>query len=369
MWIAASQHAAPRNDGFGECRVTLIVIVNGYSPSSSSRRRSLWRSTGKPQARPKPKAALSRPESFRLDTEACRILQSTVPKYAKKKEALLENATRGIEPHEITELMAPFASVHSLVINSSTLGELPLLPCPDKLESLLLTHSDVQAIRNITNYTNLHTLQIVDTSLSVTEQHQNQTGRLAVLTQLHNLRTLNCWTLFTLAYSAPEDRAFLIRLLESNPAIEDFTCAGGVATDVVQALGNLPLRRLLLQNSEIDNDKFALLPFGTLEELRLHGWHNLTNLEPLQDSTLRVLHLNAQENLGDTQVICSMPHLEELDLTDCHLTDAQAEPLLQLSQKLRHLMLDSHKLRLSDEMCQRLKTAFGNKVSVKDMTY
>ena len=131
----------------------------------------------------------------------------------------------------------------------------------------------------------------------------------------------------------------------------------------MQALANLPLRRLLLMSGYIDSDKFARLPFDTLEELILSGSSTLTNLEPLQGSHLRVLHLHCQENLGDTQVIGSMPNLEELDLCYCRLTDEQAEPLLQLAQRLRQLQLIGNP-RLSAEMRQRLKAAFGDKVSL-----
>ena len=322
------------------------------------------------------KVVMSRPDPFVLEASALKTLQSAYGCHKETQKALLENAARAVKlkisgpftwPDDATQLMAPFANVRSLSIDGATLEDLPLLPSPEKLESIALTHCVFQAIQNIEHYRNLHTLQLIGTSLSITDQHPNQTDRLAVLTHLHNLRALNCWTLFTLDHRAPEERGLLIRILDNNPDIEDFTCAGGIAEDVVQALGNLPLRRLLLLNGEIDNDKFALLPFGTLEELRLHGRHNLTNLEPLRDSVLRVLHLHNQENLGDTQVICSMPNLEELDLNYCRLTDEQAEPLLQLAQRLRHLNLDSSDPRLSAEMCQRLKRAFGDKVSLETL--
>ncbi|MGB1230023.1 MAG: hypothetical protein ACPG7U_02525 [Holosporaceae bacterium] len=325
-------------------------------------------------AKAAPRKVVSRPEIFVLNAEACTIMQSTAPGQAKAKEDLLENAARAVGlrimgpltlPDDTTALMAPFANVRSLSIEDATLDDLLLLPCPDKLESLMLSHSVFQTIQTITHYTNLHTLQLANMSLRITDQHPNHTDRLAVLTQLHNLRTLNCWTLFTLDDQAPEERALLIRILDSNPEIEDFTCAGGVATDVVQALGNLPLRRLLLMNGEIDNDKLALLPFDTLEELRLQGTHTLTNLEPLQGSALRVFRLHNQANLDDTlpQVICSMPHLEELDLSCCRLTDAHVEPLLQLAPQLQKLTLVSH-TKITETMRQRLQNAFGDKVSL-----
>ena len=330
------------------------------------------------QARPKPTATprkvVSRPEPFVLGASVLKVLQSTAPGHAKEKKALLENAAGAVElkisspltvPDDTTQLMAPFANVRSLSINNGHLEDLPLLPCPEKLESLVLEHNIMQAIQNITHYTNLHTLRIKDKRLSFTAQDPNQTERLSVLTQLHNLRTLDCGTLFTLDGSSPEESALLIRILDSNPGIADFTCTSGLADDVVQTLARFPLRRLSLMNSEIDSDKCALLPFDTLEELRLYGRHTVTNLEPLRDSALRVLHLQCQKNLGDTQVICSMPHLEELDLRYCRVTDTQAKPLLQLASRLRHLKLDGSLPRLSAKMHQMLKAAFGDKVSLE----
>ena len=222
-----------------------------------------------------PKVVMSRPDPFVLEASALKTLQSAYGCHKETQKALLENAARAVKlkisgpftwPDDATQLMAPFANVRSLSIVSSTFNDLPLLPCADNLESLVLTHCVFQAIQNIAHYTNLHTLQLDGTSLSITDQHPNQTDRLAVLTHLHSLRTLNCWTLLTLDHRAPEERGLLIRILDNNSDIEDFTCAGGVAEDVLQALANLPLRRLLLMNGEIDDDKFALLPFNTLEE-------------------------------------------------------------------------------------------------------
>ena len=239
------------------------------------------------------KVVMSRPDPFFLEASALKMLQSAYDCYKETQKALLEHAARAVElkissplvwPDDATQLMAPFANVRSLSIDSVTLDDLPLLPCPEKLESLVLTCGIFQTIQNITRYTNLRTLQI----FSIT-----------------------------------------------------------------------------LVSGEINDAKLELLPFDTLEELRLHGAHTLTDLTPLQGSRLRVLHLHCQENLGDTQVICSIQNLEELDLADCRLTDEQAEPLLQLAQRLRQLNLDNIHPRLSAEMCQRLKDAFGNKVSLK----
>ena len=366
--------------------LTLLCLCLGSTP--------LWAPKGKddntPES-PKPVAAAANPstsqlttpafaehpESFTLMTWVIQTLQSTEPEHAAHKEVLLQQCATTVAlkilgrltlPHNTTDLMAPFTNVCSLSLDCITSKDLPLLPCPKKLQSLLLNFSKFETISNIQHYTNLHTLKFHATSLGDTDQEPNQTERLGGLTQLQNLRTLDCGTLFTLDGSAPDKRALLLRILDSNPDIEAFTCTGGVATDVVQALANLPLRRLSLMNGEIDNDKFALLPFNTLEELRLYETHTpteLTSLEPLQGSHLRVLHLRNQENLGDTQVICSMPNLEELDLNYCRLTDEQAEPLLQLSQTLHQLNLDTQESRLSPEMRYRLQDTFAYKISLK----
>ena len=323
-------------------------------------------------AKAEPRKVLPRPELFVLDASALKVLQSTEPGHTEEKGDLLENAARAVEliieravPLP-TEVMALFSNVGVLSMNALRANNLPLLPCPEKLESLIIHYSTFQTIQNITHYTNLHTLEIISMGFSVTDQHPNQTNHLAVLTQLCNLRTLKCDDVLMLDHSTHVDKELLIRILDSNPEIEYFECAGGVDTDVVQALANLPLRKLQLWDSEIDDDQFALLPFDTLEELTLDDPHTLTNLdlETLRDSALRVLHLRCQENLGDTQVIRSMQNLEELDLRYCRITDTQAKPLLQLASRLRQLKLDSHGPRLSAEMCQRLKAAFGDKVSL-----
>ena len=343
-------------------------------PTAAAASPSTSQTTTPAVAKVAPRKVASKP--FILNVQAFIMLQSIEFQNPEEKEALLKNAARAVElkigyprtwTPEANQVIAPLTNVRSLFISAATANDLPLLPCPEKLGSLTFGHNAFQTIQNIAHYTNLHTLRLSNKSLSVTNQDPNKTDRLAVLTQLHNLRTLHCGTLFTLDHKAPDERALLIRILGSNSEIQDFTCAGGVATDVVQALATLPLRRLLLMNGEIDDEKFARLPFNTLEELRFYGRHTLTDLTPLRDSALRVFHLHNQENLNDTlpQVICSMPHLEELDLRFCRLTDAQAKPLLQLSQRLRQLKLGGGRPRLSTEMCQRLKAAFGDKVSLE----
>ena len=188
-------------------------------------------------AKAAPRKAVSRPEPFILDAEALKTLQSTAPERAEDKESLLEHAARAVELkiegdghlNVPNDLMAPFANVRSLSIKHVTLDDLPLLPCPEKLESLALTLSIFQAIQNIAHYRNLRTLHI----------------------------------------------------------------------------------------------------FGSMV----------------------------------SEVICSLPNLEELKLSFCRLTDAQFEPLLQLSQTLRQLHLNNSESGFSAEMRQRLRAAFGDKVS------
>ena len=329
------------------------------------------------QARPTaaPRKVISRLKPFALYARNLEILQSTEPRDAQKKEALLKKAARAVDLQitanvnltELTDLMALFTNVRSLYISGNDGNDLPLLPCPEKLESLRLVYNRFQTIQNITHYTNLRTFRTGSQLLSATNQDPNQTERLAVLTQLHNLHTLDFQhlfrKLFTLDGRASDNSALLTRILEGNPEIKAFTCTGRLTEEVVQALGTLPLRRLELFGSAIDDDKFALLPFNTLKELSVCGRGRLKNLAPLQGSHLRVLKLHGNNDLSDTlpQFICSMPHLEELYLT-ARLTDAQAKPLLQLSQRLHKLDVSSDSARMSAEMYQRLKDAFGKKM-------
>lgn len=89
-----------------------------------------------------------------------------------------------------------------------------------------------------------------------------------MLTQLHNLRTLNLRHLFTVDGSASEGSAVLIRVLNSNLEIKDFQCVGRLAENVVQKLTTLPLRRLDLLDGAIDDDKFAKLANGPCASLK-----------------------------------------------------------------------------------------------------
>ena len=349
------------------------------------------------QATPKPVAAAAHPspESFTLMTWVIQTLQSTELEHAAHKEVLLQQCATTVAleirgrltlPDDTTDLMAPFRNVCSLSLTCITSKDLPLLPCPKKLQSLLLNFSKFETISNIQHYSNLHTLQFRSMPLEFTDPGPRKTERLGGLTQLRTLRTLHCGSLFTLDGRAPAESALFIGILDNNPEIEELESCGAVAEDVVRKLAHVSLRRLSLSYGQLNDARFALLPFGTLEALSLSGLNtltsleplrgsplrvfqlatqeNLSDLEPLRDSPLRVLHLANQENLGDTlaQVICSMQNLEELDLFECRLTDAQAESLLQLEPKLHKFGLHSSDFRMSLEMRQRLKEVFGDKL-------
>ena len=350
--------------------LTLLCLCLGSTP--------LWGPKGKddntPEGpRPVAAAAHPSPESFTLMTWGIETVQSTDPKYAKQKRAMLMQFATTVEleirgsltlPNDTTDLMAPFKNVCSLSLTCITSKDLPLLPCPEKLQSLVMQFSNFETISNIQHYTNLHTLKFHAMSFEVTDQGPSKTERLGVLTQLHKLRTLHCDTLLASTRRPPEEAALFIRILDNNPEIEEFQCNACLAEDVVRKLAHVSLRRLSLSYSQLDDARFALLPFGTLEEFSLDGLNTLTTLEPLRGSQLRVFDLANQENLGDTlaQIILSMQNLEELKLSDCRLTDAQAEPLLQLAPKLHKFTLQSSNFRMSPEMRQRLKDAFGDKL-------
>ena len=327
------------------------------------------------QATPKPVAAAAHPspESFTLMTWEIETVQSTDPKYAEQKRAMLKQfaTTVALEirgrltlPDDTTDLMAPFRNVCSLSLTCITSKDLPLLPCPEQLESLNICNSVFETTSNIQHYSNLHTLQFRSMPLEFTDPGPRKTERLGGLTQLRTLRTLHCGSLFTLDGRAPAESALFIGILDNNPEIEELESCGAVAEDVVRKLAHVSLRRLSLSYSQLNDARFALLPFGTLAALSLSGLNTLTTLEPLRGSPLRVFDLANQENLGDMlpQVICSLPKLEALDLWNCRLTDAQAEPLLRLEPKLHKFGLHSSDFRMSLEMRQRLKEVFGDKL-------
>ena len=320
---------------------------------------------------------VSRPEPFVLNNKTYRILQSTASEHAQKKKALLEHATRAVElqirgplalPDDTTKLMAPFVNVDSLLMTSVTASSLPFLPCRKKLKSLEVRDGRNQTLQHIRHYVNLEKLELYELLHNGTNEHRNLEHCLEI-THLRRLRTFYASGFLTLDGSEPAEEALFERILQDKPQINRMTLFGRLSEAVVRSVATLPLKKLFLLHSEIGDAKLALLSFDTLEELRLHGEHKLTDLTPLQGSHLRVLQLGQDTLFDDAafEVICSMPKLKELDLYACRLTDVQAEPLLQLSQKLRYLVLDSRHPRLSAEMRQRLKEAFSDKVSLAIM--
>ena len=195
-------------------------VAAAASPSTSQ-------ATTPAVAKAPPRKVLTPPESFVLTARTYTILQSKTSWDAQDKKALLEKAEPAVKlkityPHtwspEANQAIAPLTNVRSLVISKSFLftssapsNDLPLLPCPEKLESLSFCHSTFQTIQNITHYTNLHTLRLSHKVSDVIKQDPHKIARLAVLAQLQNLRTLHCGTVFTLDHRAPDERKLFIQ--------------------------------------------------------------------------------------------------------------------------------------------------------------
>ena len=210
-------------------------------------------------------------------------------------------------------------------------------------------------------------MDLYETFYNGTNSHRNLEDCLEI-THLKRLRTFYTWRFLTLDGSAPADEALFERILQDKPQINKVILFGRLSEAVVRSVATLPLKKLFLLHSEIGDAKLTLLSFDTLEELRLQGEHKLTDLTPLQGSRLHVLEVGPVMLFDDAafEVICSMPDLEVLRLCNCRLTDAQAEPLFQLVQHLQELDLRGTQ-GFSNEMRQRLKEAFGDKVSLKIM--
>ncbi|MEH0002178.1 MAG: hypothetical protein V6Z78_01190 [Holosporaceae bacterium] len=256
------------------------------------------------------KAMMPPSEPFCLDAETCKILQSTVPADAEAKEDLLADAARAVALYvsdltflsgDTKKLMALFANVRSFEM-SPYIGE----------------------------------------CLSDAEQLESVFG------QLKNLRKLSCESLLTLDGSDPAQVNLFARIVKNNPRIEDFQCASAVTEEVVRMLGRLPLRELHMVDCGIDDAKFELFPFDTLELLVLRGVNStLSKLPPLQNSGLYGFSLYSGNGSNDTWylVICSMQHLVKL---------------LKREPQMRELNLNAN--LNSDTMFQKLYDVFGDKV-------
>ena len=151
-------------------------------PVAAAARPSASQATTPAAAKAAPrKVVIQRPKPFILNAKTLAILQSTARENAEKKEDLLEHAARADDlkiqgcalPNDTTGLMLRFVNVRSLEFRFVTdkfrviADDLPLLPCPEKLKSLMLNRNAFQAIQNITSYTNLRTLWFVDKPLEV----------------------------------------------------------------------------------------------------------------------------------------------------------------------------------------------------------
>ncbi|MGB0919288.1 MAG: hypothetical protein ACPGUZ_02055 [Holosporaceae bacterium] len=320
------------------------------------------------------KVLMSRPEPLMLDLQALRTLQSTKPEDAEAKEKLLKHAARTVNlfiegntqcplvlPDNTTMLMKPFVNVRSLTMTSVYSVELPLLPCPQKLESLMTYRVTLMSTRNIQRHSCLRELALDHMSFDTTGQHPNQTDRLAVLAKLNNLRELHV----DLHDGTPIEEKLFERIVQNNPQITDFNYRGVVTKGFVRSLGTLPLVTLQLRDSQIDDVKFALLPFGTLQTFRLEGEHNLKDLTPLQGAPLCVLALACYTHVDEAffQAILSMQTLEKFYLSSGSLTDEQGELFLRWAQELSSLHLTCSR-GFSEEMCEKLRKAFGKRARV-----
>ncbi|MGB1230302.1 MAG: hypothetical protein ACPG7U_03960 [Holosporaceae bacterium] len=335
---------------------------------------SVLQTTTPAAAKSVPRKVVQRPEPFVLDWQSLRTLQSTEPKDADAKEKLLEHAARTVNlfiegetqsplvlPDNTTRLMKPFVNVRSLTITSVDSVELPLLPCPKNLESLMTYRVTLMSTRNIQRHSCLQRLALDHMEFDTTGQHPNQTDRLAVLAKLQNLHELHV----ALHDGTPIEEKLFERIVQNNPQITDFNYRGVVTEGFVRSLGTLPLVTLQLRGSQIDDVKFALLPFGTLQIFRLGGEHNLKDLTPLHGASLRVLALECYTHVDEAffQAIRSMQTLEEFYLSSGFLTDEQGELFLRWAQELSSLHLTCSR-GFSEEMCKKLRKAFGKRARV-----
>ena len=314
------------------------------------------------------------PKPFVLNWHSLRTLQSTDPKDAEAKEKLLEHAACTVYlhiegetqdllvlPDNTTTLMAPFVNVRYLTITSVDSIDLPLLPFPEKLESLMTYRVILGSTRNMQRHSFLQKLALDHMEFEKTGQHPNQTDRLAVLAKLKNLRELHV----ALHDGTPIEEKLFERIVQNNPQITDFKYRGVVTESFVRSLGTLPLVTLLLRDSQIDDVKFAFLPFNTLTTFHLVGAHKLKDLGPLHGASLRVLGLACYRHVDEAffQVIRSMQALEEFYLSSGSLTDKQGQLFLQWAQELSSLYLTCFR-GFSEEMCEKLRKTFGKRARV-----
>ena len=323
-------------------------------------------------AKAAPRKVVQRPEPFVLDKQSLKTLQSTAPGRAKDREMLVEHAAHTVDlkissyampPNDTTRLMmAPFVNVRSLEMVVEA-DDLPILPCPEKLESLSVHRSYFKTVSNIKHYPNLCTL-VLDTFYirqDVDSCVHDKAAYLAMCGQLAHLRCFHCTESLALDGSCPAHTDLFARFVQNNPLINDLGLAGCLSEEVVGMLRALPLRALSLRDGQIDQKIMPLLCLETLEELRLRDMKDI-NLTSLWNAPLRVLSLEGNKISWDmTEVIRSMIKLEELDLRFCNLEDPVVSELLKMAPQLKTLNLKSNE-KISVKMRQKLRDAFGDRV-------
>ena len=320
-----------------------------------------------------PRKVVQRPEPFVLDKQSLETLQSTAPEHAEAKEALLEHAARTFDLKlqdvtlrgDTTELMAPFVNVLSLELRVDA-DDLPVLPRPQKLESLFVGICVFKTVNNIKYYPNLRTLDLKDFQIQPPEGGRVRPDRDAyfvMLAPLKNLHRFHCEQalLSGLNRNATHERSLRL-FLQNNRQINDLQFTGWVSPDVLERLKALPLRTLSLGADKRDMGLRSLLWCKTLEEVTVRRIYHETDLACLRDSPCRVLSLEGHEMRAESaRVFCAMTELKELNLSFYYLEDPVVNELLILAPHLQTLTLESNE-EISFEMRHKLREAFGDRV-------
>ena len=312
-----------------------------------------------------------RPEAFVFDYDTVMALKFTNLARLAEKKRLLEDAERAVSlriktrlPEETKVLLAPFKNVRDLFIGDTSSKQLPLLPNPQNLRCLEIFNATFDDVENVTNCLNLETLLLTCVSFQQRPQQPNFKAYCQPFTLLHQLKTFRCINTLRVDGEEPEHTGILTRILQNNHKLERVQLKGRITDDLLALLADLPLRRLTLGSSHINDARLALLPCRTLDTLNLYA-NQLVTIEALRGSNVRELNLGNNPTLDASMadVICSMPKLEVLCLDNCNLQDQQVAPLLGLAEQLTSLQLH-HNPDVSDDMRQRLREAFSDKVEL-----
>ena len=214
----------------------------------------------------------------------------------------------------------------------------------------------------MTNFRNLEALQLTNVAFQQSPQQPNFKAYCQPFTLLHQLKTFRCINTLRLDGEEPEHTGILTRILQNNHKLERVQLKGRITDEFLALLADLPLRRLTLNNSHINDAKLTLLPCRTLDRLDLYA-NQLVTIEALRGSNARELNLVNNTTIGASMadVICSMPKLEVLCLDSCNLQDQHVKPLLGLAEQLTSLKLH-HNPNISDDMRQRLRESLSDKV-------